>query len=1321
MPIPQTKIQLGGALASGLAYRFLPVASGDFAGALTGSSIPPWLAYLPDINGDGRPDIVIGAPSDSDKFPDAGRIFIYLDAIAPGGTMTVGDSVNNIIIDGVSAGDRAGAAVGSIADLNGDGRAEILVGAPGMDTNVAVDAGVGFVVWAPSAPGGIDLADPFVGDGKGYAIKGEAAGDAAGTTMMAIGDLNGDGRQEVLIGAPGNDAGGPDAGAVYVVWGKSTNSGVNLTSVAAGIGGFRIVGENGGDAAGTALGTVGDLNGDGIAEILIGTPDSNAGGSNSGAVYVVFGKSTGSEVNLGAIAAGTGGFRITGAEQDDAGAAVAGLGDINGDGMADILVGAPRSNGAYVVFGKSGTAEVNLADVALGIGGFRIQAEAPGDLDQIAVAGGADLNRDGITDIVIGASGNGEGGENAGAVYVVWGGGGGFVDLALVAQGVGGAKVVGEAGSMTGASVAISPDLNADGTADLIIGAPGTGESVYALFADAGWQPDIYVYGTDGDDVIGAGYGGLHKVGEGDDAIQGLGGNDTIDAGGGNDELDGGTGADTMTGGDGNDTYYVDDAGDVVIEQPGGGTDTVVASIDITLADNVENLILDGAAHFGTGNAGANVITGTDGDDTLDGAGGADTLRGGLGDDTYLLPDSQATVEEDAFAGADTVIASFDATLGANLENLQLAGLARHGTGNALDNHLLGTDGDDTLDGASGADIMEGGAGDDHYLVDDAGDVVVEAGLGGTDTVTSSVDTTLAAHVENLILTGAARHGTGNALDNHLTGTAFADTLDGAAGADTLQGGAGDDLYVVDDAADVVVEDDLGGTDTVTSSVDTTLAAHVENLILTGAARHGTGNALDNHLTGTAFADTLDGAAGADTLQGGAGDDLYVVDDAGDVVVEDGLGGTDTVVAAIDVALAANVENLELSGEGTSGIGNGLDNVLHGAGGHQVLAGGDGADTIDGGAGADLMIGGAGDDTFYIDDAGDQVVEDALGGNDTVIASIDVAGIPDNVETIRLAGIAHSATGNAANNLLAGGSGDDTLDGAEGDDTLLGGDGADTLISRSGTDLLSGGSGDDRYIVRGGRVEIEDFLGHDTIDASEGTADNHIDLSGETQSEIEHEICHFTDGGSTASPIDVQFLQDLSGSFGDDIANVRGLVPQITTALRAVQADSRFGVTSFIDKPVSPFGAAGEWVYNLELSLTADPSLLAATYNGLAIRNGNDEPEAQIEGLMQVGLHAAATGFRTDFGAFRGAVHRCAVPHGGRRRLGRNHDTEQRRRPDAGRRRAGGLSAHRAGQRGPHGRQYHPHFRHRQRLRVGLPGPRDRSRPRHSSHAVLQQ
>ena len=194
----------------------------------------------------------------------------------------------------------------------------------------------------------------------------------------------------------------------------------------------------------------------------------------------------------------------------------------------------PAAGHVYVLHGKADTAEMSLADVAAGVGGFMIVPEAGTDLTGLTVAGGGDLNRDGIADIVIGTPQDAEGGFQAGATYVVWGGSRGPIDLGLVALGAGGAKVVGAAESFSGSSVAIGPDMNGDGAAELVIGSPGgTNPAVSILYAPTSWQPDDNVYGSNAADVLGAGDGGRHLIGEGADSIYGFAGDDSIAAGGG--------------------------------------------------------------------------------------------------------------------------------------------------------------------------------------------------------------------------------------------------------------------------------------------------------------------------------------------------------------------------------------------------------------------------------------------------------------------------------------------------------------------------------------------------------------------------------------------------------------------------------------------------------------------------------------------------------------------------------------------------------------------------------------------------------------------
>lgn len=410
---------------------------------------------------------------------------------------------------------------------------------------------------------------------------------------------------------------------------------------------------------------------------------------------------------------------------------------------------------------------------------------------------------------------------------------------------------------------------------------------------------------------VGSVWWGLHTtdyVAAAWESLLGSAGNDTLVGGvaadeisgyAGDDRIDGGGGADNMIGGAGNDTYFVDDPADQVLEVAGEGIDTVYAGVDFTLGAGQEVEILRASGSTGlalTGNELANVLVG---------GSGADILSGGTGDDAYAVDDAADQVFEAVGAGNDAVYTSVSYTLmdGQEIELLgstSAAGVTLTGNafantliGNAGADRLYGAGGDDTLYGAGGLDVLSGGDGNDTYGVDVAGEQVIEAPGGGTDTVYAFVDFALGTGQEVEYLMAATATGLtlrGNEFANFVVGNAGNDTLyggggddrlSGGAGNDTVYGGAGDDFILVDSSADRVFEAPGEGTDTVCALASFTLGAGQEIEFLLAGSPAGlalTGNALANTVVGNAGNDTLDGGGGADRLMGGAGNDTFLFD-----------------------------------------------------------------------------------------------------------------------------------------------------------------------------------------------------------------------------------------------------------------------------------------------------------------------------------------------------------------------------------------------------------------------------------------------------------
>jgi Ca2+-binding RTX toxin-like protein len=317
----------------------------------------------------------------------------------------------------------------------------------------------------------------------------------------------------------------------------------------------------------------------------------------------------------------------------------------------------------------------------------------------------------------------------------------------------------------------------------------------------------------------------------------------------------------------------------------------------------------------------------------------------------------------------------------------------------------------------------------------------------------------------------------GLAGNDRLNGGLGKDFLDGGKGRDVLKGGKDDDTYVVDNVGDKVKEAAKQGVDTVLSSVNYVLGAHLENLTLTGKANlNGTGNALANKLVGNSGDNILDGGIGADVMSGGLGNDTYFVDNLADIIIEQVNGGTDTVKTIVsNYARPVNVEVLQYIGQGNFTVNGGKTsntikggnqgNNIDGGDGDDNISGGNGNDILTGGLGIDKLIGGLGNDIYSVDNIADVVEEVLNSGVDLVKSTVDYV-LADNVENLELLGGNLNGTGNALDNIITGTAGNNILDGGLGNDTLLGGLGNDTLIGGAGLDTLTGGAGIDTFVLR---------------------------------------------------------------------------------------------------------------------------------------------------------------------------------------------------------------------------------------------------------------
>ncbi len=456
----------------GLLYTFTGEAAGDnFGASVSGAG---------DVDSNGYADLIVGAPGNDWRSTDAGRAYVYSGKT--GGLLYT--------FTGAAAYDYFGHSVSGAGDVNGDGYPDMIVGAYLNDAGgTKTDAGRAYVYSGKTG-------------GLLYTFTGEAAVDHFGFSVSGAGDVNNDGFADLILGAPGNDWGSTDAGRAYVYSGKTGGLLYTFTGEAAydhfgwsvsGVGDvnnggyadmivgatfaggtdagrayvfscqercpyqalYTFTGEAAGDEFGVSVSGAGDVNGDGYPDLIVGAYLNDAGGTktNAGRAYVYSGK--------------TGGllYTFTGeAEVDFFGFSVSGAGDVNKDGYADLIVGAWRSDAggtkpeagrAYVYSGRTG----GLL--------YTFTGEAVADHFGYSVSGTGDVNGDAYADLVVGARDNDAGGTNAGRAYVYSGQTGGLLHT-----------FTGEAaGDGLGVSVSGAGDINNDGYADLIVGAVFVGAS----------------------------------------------------------------------------------------------------------------------------------------------------------------------------------------------------------------------------------------------------------------------------------------------------------------------------------------------------------------------------------------------------------------------------------------------------------------------------------------------------------------------------------------------------------------------------------------------------------------------------------------------------------------------------------------------------------------------------------------------------------------------------------------------------------------------------------------------------------------------------